>query len=118
MFIADTSTCNNTNTFEKLYIPPPQKLLFSPLETFNCPNCGAEVKVSAKSCPECGADDETGWQDNAFGHSIAGPDDFDYEDFVANEMGGTEGIKPKGTPWWVWVLALIMIAAFVLASMP
>ena len=31
---------------------------------FICPNCGAEVPVSAKACPECGSDEKTGWSGN------------------------------------------------------
>ncbi len=28
---------------------------------FDCPNCGAEVPIKAKSCPDCGSDERTGW---------------------------------------------------------
>ena len=30
--------------------------------TFECPNCGADVPVSAVVCRECGSDAETGWK--------------------------------------------------------
>ena len=25
---------------------------------FDCPNCGAEVPIKAKSCPDCGSDEK------------------------------------------------------------
>jgi hypothetical protein len=31
---------------------------------FNCPNCGAEVPIKAKSCPDCGSDEKTGWSED------------------------------------------------------
>ena len=34
------------------------------LETFVCPNCGAEVPVVAMACPDCGSDEQTGWSED------------------------------------------------------
>ncbi len=31
---------------------------------FNCPNCGAEVPIKAKSCLDCGSDENTGWSED------------------------------------------------------
>ena len=31
---------------------------------FDCPNCGAEVPIKAKSCPDCGSDEKTGWSED------------------------------------------------------
>ncbi len=31
---------------------------------FNCPNCGAEVPIKAKSCSDCGSDENTGWSED------------------------------------------------------
>ena len=31
---------------------------------FDCPNCGAEVPIKAKSCPDCGSDVNTGWSED------------------------------------------------------
>ena len=62
----------------------------------------------AKSCPECGADEETGWSDEAHTSGLDLPDErFDYDDFVKREFGG-EGAKPRGVPWFWWVIALVM----------
>ncbi len=33
-------------------------------EYFNCPNCGAEVPIKARSCPDCGSDENTGWSED------------------------------------------------------
>lgn len=42
--------------------------------TFECPNCGAEVRQGARSCPECGADDETGWSEDTMYDGLDLPD--------------------------------------------
>lgn len=42
--------------------------------TFDCPNCGAEVRRGARSCPECGADDETGWSEDTMYDGLDLPD--------------------------------------------
>ncbi len=31
---------------------------------FDCPNCGAEVPIKAKSCPDFGSDENTGWSED------------------------------------------------------
>jgi hypothetical protein len=64
---------------------------------FVCPNCHTEVSIHAKSCPECGADDETGWKEGAEHAGVLGEveDDFDYDDFVARDMGKKAPSKGK-----------------------
>jgi hypothetical protein len=42
--------------------------------TFECPNCGAEVRHGARSCPECGADDQTGWSEDTMYDGLDLPD--------------------------------------------
>lgn len=84
---------------------------------WNCPNCGAELKIKAKVCRECGADDFAGWNtEEDYSHAFPEMDDFDYDEFVSNEFGGAE-VKPKGMKWWVWILALLLIATFLLFLM-
>lgn len=87
-----------------------------PVPLFNCPNCGEEVKVTARSCPNCGADDETGWKEEAFSGGYGYEDDFDYDEFVSKEFGGNK-VKPAGMSWWQWGLAILLAVAFFIMMM-
>jgi RNA polymerase subunit RPABC4/transcription elongation factor Spt4 len=78
-----------------------------------CPNCGAEVPPQARACPACGADEQTGWSEAAQTSGLDLPDEtFDYDDFVKREFAG-EGAKPRGIHWFWWVIAIALLAAFV-----
>jgi uncharacterized membrane protein YvbJ len=78
-----------------------------------CPNCGADVPPKAKACPECGSDEKTGWSDDAQRENLGITDDnFDYGDFVKREFE-SEKIKPRGLPWGWWIVAVIVLIAFV-----
>jgi uncharacterized membrane protein YvbJ len=77
-----------------------------------CPNCGSEVPPNAKACPECGSDETTGWSEKASADNLGLPDEeFDYEEFVKDEFGGTT--KPRGIGWFWWVVALILVALLI-----
>jgi hypothetical protein len=77
-----------------------------------CPNCGASVPRHAKACPECGADEQTGWSETAHTGGLNLPDEeFDYHDFVEREFGGRKPI-PRGIHWFWWVVALLLVFAF------
>ncbi len=77
-----------------------------------CPNCGAEVPLRARACPECGADEQTGWSDKAHAQRLGLPDEeFDYDEFVKEEFGPKDRIRPTGVSWIWWVTALILLAA-------
>ena len=79
-----------------------------------CPQCGAEVPPKAKACPECGSDETTGWSEDAQHENLGLPDEnFDYGDFVKREFGGPQ-VKPRGLHWAWWLLAIIVLIAFVL----
>ncbi len=79
-----------------------------------CPNCGAEVPRSAKACPACGSDEQTGWSDEARVGGLDLPDEkFDYDDFVKREFGG-ESPVPRGVHWVWWLVALALVAMFLL----
>lgn len=79
-----------------------------------CPHCGATVPPEAAACPECGSDEKTGWSDEASAQSLDLPDEeFDYEDFVQREFAGGKP-KPRGIPWFWWVVAVVLIALFAL----
>jgi len=78
-----------------------------------CPNCGAEVPSRARACPECGADEQTGWSDKAQAERLGVPDDdFDYEEFVKEEFGSGNKVRPRGIRWIWWVTAVILLAMF------
>ena len=78
-----------------------------------CPNCGTEVPPNAKACPECGSDEKTGWSEGAYRESLGLPDDkFDYDDFVKHELSGEKPV-PHGLHWFWWLVAVLLLAAFV-----
>ena len=54
-------------------------------ENFICKLCGEEVEGGAESCPACGACDLTGWKEDEADEYA---DDFDYDKFVRDELGG------------------------------
>ena len=79
-----------------------------------CPNCGASVPHNAKACPECGSDEETGWSDVTATEGLDLPDEnFDYDDFVKKEFGSKSPV-PHGIKWYWWVIAVILVVAFLL----
>jgi predicted nucleic acid-binding Zn ribbon protein len=79
-----------------------------------CPICGAEVPPNAPACPECGADEQTGWSDRARAQELGLPDDeFDYDEFVKEEFGEKKEAGPHRSGWFWWVIALILLALFV-----
>ena len=79
-----------------------------------CPNCGAELPPRAKACPECGSDEQTGWSEEARADGLGLPDEsFDYNDFVKREFS-QESSVPRGIHWFWWVVALVVLIAFLL----
>lgn len=59
--------------------------------SFDCPHCGARVRMGAAACRSCGSDLETGWSEDAeldLGSLPLGEEDFDYESWLAAELGG------------------------------
>lgn len=71
--------------------------------TFECPHCGADVPVGARSCPVCGSDEETGWSDAAdYGHLLP-TDDEDELPIV-----GTSAVP--WLPFLIGVSALVVVA--------
>ena len=76
-----------------------------------CPNCGAEVPRRARACPDCGADHRTGWSESADADrlGISNPADFDHDEFVRREFGGQRVPRQR---IWVWVVAVILLLAW------
>lgn len=77
-----------------------------------CPNCGADVPRGARACPDCGADERTGWSEQAGVDrlDLPGSEDFDHDAFVRREFGG-RGRGGEGRPVWIWVVAVVLLAA-------
>jgi len=72
------------------------------------------VPRGAKACPECGSDEETGWSEGAHEGNLDLPsEDFDYDKFVQDEFGKPKP-KPHGIAWFWWVVAIGVIAVFLL----
>ena len=80
-----------------------------------CPNCGAEVPARARACPECGSCEETGWSERAELDGPGMPDDeFNYDEFVRREFGNQRPVPRGLSPFW-WVVAVLVLAAFLYA---
>jgi hypothetical protein len=93
----------------------PSTFFLSQMNPEICPVCGAEVPPNAKACPECGTDEKTGWAGEADADRLGLPEeDFDYEDFVKREFGGRKNPKPHGIHWFWWIVAILLVGAFVL----
>jgi zinc-ribbon domain len=79
----------------------------------NCPHCGADIPPNAKACPECGSDEKTGWSEEAHASGLDLPEEeFDYEAFVKREFGNEKKAAPRGT-WFWWLIALLVLLAFI-----
>ena len=83
---------------------------------FRCPHCGAKVRRGALACPKCGSDDETGWSENAdqwqadIPAGYADDDDFDYDEFVADEFPQHATRRAKGAhAKWVWGIVVVLV---------
>jgi hypothetical protein len=78
-----------------------------------CPVCGEDVPSSALACLECGADHNSGWRQDAETYEALDlPDeDFNYDEFVRNELGSS--FKPAGmkTIWWITAILIIVASA-------
>ena len=78
-----------------------------------CPVCGEDVPRNALACPECGADERSGWREDAGTYDgVDLPEDFDYDEFVRDELGSR--LKPKGIPVFWWITAIVVIIGLAL----
>jgi hypothetical protein len=78
---------------------------------FVCAHCGAVLVGDPTNCPRCGADEETGWSPTRDEDGVDLDDEFDYEDFLAEEFG-PGAARANRSPWVILVI-LAMIVAFV-----
>lgn len=69
---------------------------------------------NARACPECGADEQSGWSEEADAQRLGLPDDnFDHDQFVKEEFGPANTIRPRGISWLWWLVALALAAALI-----
>jgi len=73
---------------------------------FDCPNCGAEVPIKAKSCPDCGSDEKTGWSEDTMYDGLDLP--------VLEEPGTQKKASVFQSKLMYYVVAILTIVAFVL----
>lgn len=74
--------------------------------SFECPNCGAEVKAGKKVCRECGSDDTTGWMS---------PEEIDYQSIdIPDGYGPADEAVSNSTPKWVSNVAIVLLIVMVL----
>lgn len=70
--------------------------------TFECPQCGAEVRIGRRACPECGSDDATGWQSS---------EEIDYQSL---DLGDAPEPRAQGAGrwprWWVLLVVAALLA--------
>lgn len=81
-----------------------------------CPTCGGAVPPNAACCPHCGSDEQTGWSEKAAADHLDLPDtEFDYDQFVREEFGQPDRVRPRGIGWFWWVMALLLALLALLA---
>ncbi len=74
--------------------------------SFECPNCGAEVKAGKKVCRECGSDDTTGWMSS---------EEIDYQSIdIPDGYGPAEEPASNSTPKWVSNVAIALLIVMLL----
>ena len=71
-----------------------------------CSHCGAEIEADAKFCRFCGSSDTDGWAEE--GEWSDDSDDFDYEEFVENNFGGSNS-NTQIAPGWRAVALILLI---------
>ena len=77
-----------------------------------CPACGEWVPRKAVACDCCGACELSGWKGDAevYDGVDLPEDDFDYDEFIANEFGEGKPKKPAISRLWWWVAILLLIS--------
>lgn len=85
-------------------------------DTFNCPNCGADVPTNAAACPVCGSDEDTGWSENTIYDNLDLPDN-DYDDTEGRYENRSTNTKKDRWIKVTAVLLLILILFYVLIGL-
>ena len=98
----------------------PKSEIDSDADYFICPSCGDEVRIGPRGCPRCSSPPAKSEPDDPYlydGLDLPDDDDFDYDEFVAREFG-TGPKKKTAKEWFWWVVALILLIAFVFWALP
>ena len=69
-----------------------------------CPHCGEEIREDAGFCRHCGSSDADGWRDE-YDTDV---DEFDYDDYVADEFSTTVA-NTRTRPLWRLVAVVLLI---------
>ena len=85
-------------------------------DTFDCPFCGAAVRLGARVCRACGATEDCGWHDESDSeHAL--DDSFDYDEFISREFPddsqAVSGSRHDGQ-WLVRIIILAIVVSMIL----
>lgn len=75
-----------------------------------CPCCGEWVPRKAVACDCCGACDLSGWKGDAeiYDGLDLPEDDFNYDEFIANEFGESRPKAERMSQLWWWVAVVLL----------
>jgi uncharacterized membrane protein YvbJ len=76
--------------------------------TVPCPHCGEEIREDAKFCRHCGSSDADGWRDE-YDTDL---DEFDYDDYVAQEFSTTAANTQTRPIWRLVAVVLLIVFTF------
>ena len=83
-------------------------------EYMGCPHCGAVLSDDASFCRECGSSDADGWSEEF----DVGDDEFDYDNYVADEFPESGMNRQTPTLWrWVAVALIVLFALLYVAAL-
>lgn len=76
--------------------------------TFECPQCGTEVRAGRLACPECGSDARTGWQES---------EEIDYQSVDVPDGYSEPREPPRRRRIWPAIVAVLLVLALLLLAM-
>ena len=85
------------------------------MDEYPCPHCGNDIVAGVPFCRHCGASDDSGWDDSEEGLAegeFASEDEFDYDEFIANEFPD----QSKRPVDWKKLVIWFLLIAFALST--
>lgn len=82
-----------------------------------CPACGEWVPRGVAACDDCGACAKSGWKADAniYDGIDLPEEDFDYDDFIQREFGGSSGSRQRMSKETFWrIVAAIVLGVIIL----